>query len=61
MLVVCGARDQYDDSGRVFVQTADRIPGARLIRYPAEGHVGALSGKRLPLDVLVFLAEDTTR
>jgi len=61
VLVVGGDRDQYYDSGRVFVQTADRIPGARLILYPGKGHLGALSSKQLPRDVLTFLHEDALR
>lgn len=58
VLVIGGSRDQFYDSGQVFVRTADRIPGARLILYPGKGHLGTLSGKRLPRDVLAFLAEE---
>jgi pimeloyl-ACP methyl ester carboxylesterase len=57
VLVVGGTRDQYYDSGRVFVRTADRIPGARLILYPGKGHIGTVSSRSLPRDVLAFLAE----
>jgi pimeloyl-ACP methyl ester carboxylesterase len=58
VLVIGGSRDQAYDSGQVFVRTAERIPGARLILYPGKGHLGTLSDKRLPRDVLAFLAEE---
>lgn len=58
VLVIGGSRDQAYDSGQVFVRTAERIPGARLILYPGKGHLGTISGKQLPRDVLAFLAEE---
>ena len=61
VLVVGGDRDRFYDSGQVFVQTAARVPGARLILYPGKGHLGTLSGKALPRDVLAFLDEDSPR
>jgi len=57
VLVIGGSRDQFYDSGQVFVRTADGIRGARLILYPGKGHLGTLSDKRLPRDVLAFLAK----
>jgi len=57
VLVVGGGRDQYYDSGRVCAQTAGLIPGARLILYPDKGHLGVLSGRQVPRDVLAFLAQ----
>jgi pimeloyl-ACP methyl ester carboxylesterase len=58
VLVAGGSRDQFYDSGQVFVRTAERIPGARLVLYPGKGHLGTISGKQLPRDVLAFLAEE---
>ncbi|WP_165372857.1 alpha/beta fold hydrolase [Pengzhenrongella frigida] len=59
VLVVGGTRDLYYDGANVFVLTADRIPDARLILYPGKGHLGTVSNRRLPRDVLAFLAEDS--
>lgn len=61
VLVVGGTRDRAYDDGRAFTQTADRIPGARLILYPGKGHLGVLAGKQMPRDALAFLAEDMSR
>ena len=53
-LVVCGERDPFY-SPELFRATADGIPNARLVMYEGKGHVGALSGKAFPRDVLAFL------
>lgn len=52
-LVVCGERD-YFWTPEMFAETADRIPGGRLIRYPKVGH-NPLADPRFTPDVLAFL------
>ncbi|MGV8965814.1 MAG: alpha/beta fold hydrolase [Cellulomonas sp.] len=59
VLVVGGGRDRIYENGRVFIQTADRIAGARLILYRHKGHLGVLSGRVIGRDALSFLDEGT--
>ena len=61
-LVVGGAKDQfYQANGeRLIAETAARIHGARLVLYERRGHAGTFLDRRLPRDVLAFLAEDGT-
>jgi pimeloyl-ACP methyl ester carboxylesterase len=57
VLVVGGGRDPIYENGRVFIQTAARIAGARLILYPEKGHLGVLGGRVIGRDALAFLDE----
>jgi pimeloyl-ACP methyl ester carboxylesterase len=52
-LVVHGERD-YFWTPEMFAETADRIPGGRLISYPKVGH-NPLADPRFAPDVLAFL------
>ena len=52
-LVVGGDKDHFY-SAELFRQTADLIPGARLILYPGRGHV-PMAGTQLVPDVMRFL------
>jgi pimeloyl-ACP methyl ester carboxylesterase len=61
-LVIGGSDDQfYQANGeRIIAETAERIPGARLVLYDGKGHAGTFMDKRLPRDVLAFVGEDRT-
>ena len=61
VLVVGGTRDRAYDSGAAFTQTADGIPGARLILYQGKGHLGVLAGRQMPRDALAFLDAPASR
>ena len=56
VLVIGGDRDRIYDGGRVFVDTAEGIPGARLVVYPGKGHLGVLRSRRTVRDALAFLS-----
>jgi pimeloyl-ACP methyl ester carboxylesterase len=53
-LVVAGDKDPFYPE-RLFRETAEGIPNARLILYPGMGHPA--SGKQFNQDVLAFLNE----
>lgn len=53
VLLVCGDRDRFAPKA-VYQQTADLIPRATLTLYEGKGHLGTLTDKRLPHDVLAF-------
>ncbi|MDO3650155.1 alpha/beta fold hydrolase [Nocardia mangyaensis] len=53
-LVVGGDRDEYYRVS-TFEQTAEGIPGARLIVYPDTNHLGAIKHPRFAPDVTEFL------
>ncbi len=53
-LVVGGARDRFYER-ELFVETAELIPGARLLLYPRRGHTTAVADPRFARDVRAFL------
>jgi pimeloyl-ACP methyl ester carboxylesterase len=53
-LVIGGARDGFY-SPALFRETADRIPGARLMLYRAKGHVGTVSSPTTIREIQRFL------
>ena len=55
VLLVCGGADLFFPPSAV-TETADGIADCTVITYPGLGHVRTLSSKRLPQDVLAWLA-----
>jgi len=56
VLLVCGDEDPYF-SKEVYEETARLIPDCTLRMYEGIGHVGAVTDKRLPQDVLDFVRQ----
>lgn len=54
VLLVCGDRDRWFATD-AYRQTADIIPDCTLKMYSGKDHIGAMSDKRLPRDVLDFV------
>lgn len=56
VLLIAGDRDVYFPLDLV-EETARLIPDCRLRIYEGKGHIGAMSDKRLPKDVLEFVSQ----
>lgn len=56
-LVIAGARDRFY-SAELFRQTAQAIPGARLILFPSKGHFGTVAHRAAIKDIGRFLSEE---
>lgn len=56
VLLVCGDQDMYFPR-EVYEETARLIPDCTLRMYEGIGHVGAVTDKRFPRDVLAFVRE----
>jgi pimeloyl-ACP methyl ester carboxylesterase len=56
-LVICGERDRAF-TPKLFRQTAERIPDARLTVYEGRGHGGSLTDRRFARDVVSFLTAE---
>jgi pimeloyl-ACP methyl ester carboxylesterase len=56
-LVICGERDRAY-TPKLFRQTAERIPDARLTVYEGRGHGGSLTDRRFARDVVSFLTAE---
>ena len=54
VLLVCGDNDRFFTK-EAYEETADLIPDCTLRMYEGKDHVGAMSDKRLPRDVLDFV------
>ena len=54
VLLVCGDRDRFFTK-EAYEETADLIADCTLRMYPGKDHIGAMSDKRLPRDVLDFV------
>ena len=53
VLLICGDRDRFVPQA-IYQQTADLLPDCTLTFYEHKGHLGTLTDKRLPHDVLGF-------
>lgn len=53
-LVIGGGRDRFYERA-LYVETAELIPGARLLLYPRRGHTTAIADPRFARDVRSFL------
>ena len=53
-LVIGGGRDRFYPT-ELFRETAERIPGARLILYESRAHGGTFADRRFGRDVVAFL------
>jgi pimeloyl-ACP methyl ester carboxylesterase len=56
-LLVAGDRDRFY-SPELFRETAERIPGARLLLYPGKGHAGVLTHRPANREIVAFLTAD---
>jgi pimeloyl-ACP methyl ester carboxylesterase len=56
-LLVAGDRDRFY-SPELFRETAERIPGARLLLYPGKGHAGVLTHRPANRKIVAFLTAD---
>jgi pimeloyl-ACP methyl ester carboxylesterase len=56
-LLVAGDRDRFY-SPELFRETAERIPGARLLLYPGKGHAGVLTHRPAIREIVAFLTAD---
>ncbi len=55
-ILVCGDRDRWF-AKEVHEETARLIPDCTLKLYPGKGHLGAMSDRRFPQDVLDFVRQ----
>jgi pimeloyl-ACP methyl ester carboxylesterase len=56
-LLVAGGRDRFY-TPELFRETAERIPGARLLLYPGKGHAGVMTHRPALREIIAFLAAD---
>jgi pimeloyl-ACP methyl ester carboxylesterase len=56
-LLVAGGRDRFY-TPELFRETAERIPGARLLLYPGKGHAGVMTHRPAVREIVAFLAAD---
>ncbi len=56
VLLVCGDRDRWF-AKEVYEETARLIPDCTLKLYPGKDHLGAMSDRRFPQDVLDFVRQ----
>jgi pimeloyl-ACP methyl ester carboxylesterase len=54
-LLVAGGRDRFY-APELFRETAERIPGARLLLYPGKGHAGVMTHRPAIREIVAFLA-----
>lgn len=54
-LLVAGDRDRFS-TPELFRETAERIPGARLLLYPGKGHAGVMTHRPAIREIVAFLA-----
>ena len=52
-----GDRDRFY-SPELFRETAERIPGGRLLLYPGKGHAGVLTHRPAIREIVAFLTAD---